>query len=76
MHGRNIFSLLDYLKHTYESATENANVLCYYHNLGYDASYIMFKNIPLSSPLKFNGKIISLTTTIYYDDGRKITIRF
>ena len=76
MHGRNIFSLLDYLKCTYECATEDVNVLCYFHNLGYDSSYIMFKNIELSNPLKFNGKIISLNATIRYEDGRKITIRF
>ncbi|CAL6030573.1 DNA_polymerase [Hexamita inflata] len=75
-HGRNIMSLINYLKNEYADATEDKSVIIYYQNFGYDASYIMFKNIPLSNPLKFNGKIISLQTRIYLKYKVGVNVKF
>ncbi|CAL6056797.1 DNA_polymerase [Hexamita inflata] len=75
-HGRNIMSLINYLKNEYLDSQDDKHVLCYFHNFGYDASYIMFKNIPLSSPLKFNGKIIGLQSRIQLPNKNAVFIKF
>ena len=49
--GRNIFSLINYIKRT-----DAENVLMYFHNLTYDAQFITNQRFEISSPLFVDGK--------------------
>ncbi|CAL5996681.1 DNA_polymerase [Hexamita inflata] len=74
--GRNVMALVNNLKRQYQTIEKDINICIYMHNLSYDSAYIIFKNIPLHSPLKFNGKIIAISSTIFLDSGRKINLKF
>ncbi|CAL6097317.1 DNA_polymerase [Hexamita inflata] len=76
MNGINIGSIISYIKRLYEDCKEDKRVVCYLHNLGYDASYIMFAGLKIKNVLKIGSKIACMETPIYLDNGNMVTLKF
>jgi hypothetical protein len=75
--GRNIYSMINYLKQEYEFCLENQYVLCYFHNLSYDSNFILDKNrLEISNLLKAGNKVLTFCITIFTSSGKRIKVKF
>lgn len=78
MNGRNIYSLIHYLKTKY--VDQDVKVLCFFHNLDYDSQFILREHLVIINHLIFEGRVMSLTVkvgnvTIQFNDSYKLIMR-
>ncbi|CAL6008433.1 DNA_polymerase [Hexamita inflata] len=76
MNGINIGSIINYLKRKYDDCDEDKRCVIYWHNLGYDSSYIMFAGLTIKNVLKIGSQIACMETPIYLDNGYVVTLKF
>ncbi|CAL6053829.1 DNA_polymerase [Hexamita inflata] len=70
LHGRNIYSLLNHIDQITEK--EKKNLYVYFHNLSYDAAFILKEQLQINTVLRSDGNLIQFDV---YRKNCKVTFR-